>query len=92
MISEIISGLPRYLTNDEENELVKFICMCAKIGYAKSWLGIFACVQQVLKMKGIVGKVTNGWWEGFRRRHPKLTLRSPEPLAHVRLLSSNNTI
>ena len=38
-----LSGPPRYLTNDEENELVEFICMCAKIGYAKSRLEIF-CV------------------------------------------------
>ena len=88
-----LSGPPRYLTSGEEYELVEFICMCSKLGCAKSRLEIFAFVQQLLKMKGIVGKVTNGygWWEGFRRRHQNFTLKSPEPLAHVRMLRSVET-
>ena len=26
----------------------------------------------------------DGAWEGFKRRHPEITLRKPEPVSHVR--------
>ena len=33
-----------------------------------------------------------GWYQGFKSRHPYLTLRSPQPLSYCRALCSNKTV
>ena len=38
------------------------------------------------------GKAGRAWFEGFRRPHPKLSLRSPQPLSYCRALCSNQEI
>jgi len=35
------------------------------------------------------GKAGRAWFEGFERRHPKLTLRTPQPLSYCRAICSN---
>ena len=35
------------------------------------------------------GKAGRAWFDGFRRRHPRLTIRSPQPLSYCRALCSN---
>jgi len=35
------------------------------------------------------GSADRAWFEGFMRRHPKLTVRSPQPLSYCRALCSN---
>ena len=34
-------------------------------------------------------KVTHGWWDSFRRRHPEITLRRSEPLSYIRATASH---
>ena len=71
-------GPPRYLNDQEENELVNFLIGCSKIGFAKSRKGVLAIVQSLVDKKQ--GKdpeevlVTTGWWNSFRKRHPQLTV------------------
>lgn len=84
-----MSGPPKYLTDEEESDLVDFLANCAKIGYARTRKQVIALVQH---MKGIEVTVTNGWWESFRRRHPDITLRTAEKLAYVRMVSSSSDI
>ena len=79
----VTSGPPRYLSDEEEEELSEFICNCAKVGYARTRLQVMALVQQTLKDKGLDVQVTNGWWESFKRRNPKLALRTAEPLSYA---------
>ncbi len=86
------SGPPRYLTDQEETELSDFLCNCAMVGYARTRLQVFAVVQQALKGKGLEVRVTNGWWESFKRRHTKLKLRTAEPLAYARLVASSPAV
>lgn len=45
------SGLTRYLTDREEEELVSFICHCAKIGYAKTRKEVMAIVSKIISSK-----------------------------------------
>ena len=86
------SGPTRYLNDQEESELVNFLCCCTEIGYARTRLQVLALVQQVIKDKGLDVKVTSGWWDSFRRRHPEVKLQTAECVAYVRLVSSSPAI
>ena len=79
-----ISGPPKYLSRNEEDELVRFVLRCASIGYARSRKELIALVQRIIESKGITKHVTNGWWESFCKRHPNLTLRTNVPLSLAR--------
>jgi len=46
------SGPERYLTDQEECELVNFLTGCASVGYAKSRHQVLALVEQVMQKKG----------------------------------------
>ena len=35
------------------------------------------------------GKAGRAWFDGFKRHHPKLTIRTPQPLSYCRALCSN---
>ena len=37
------------------------------------------------------GKAGRAWFEGFRRRHPQLSLRTPQPLSYCRAVSANQS-
>ena len=57
------SGPPRYLTGQEEEELVNILIGCAAFGYARSNNDVIALVQQVVATKGMEEElVTGGWW------------------------------
>ena len=84
-----IGGPQRYLTEEEEIELVRFLFKCSSIGYAKSRKEVLAIVQKILLEKGIEKFVSNGWWESFRHRHPEVTLRSAEKHSNARRAASN---
>ena len=83
------SGPAKYLSTEDEKELVIFLTRCASIGYAKSRKEVLALVQRILDSRGIPKSVTNGWWESFRHRHPNLTLRSTVPLSVARAKASD---
>ena len=40
------------------------------MGFARSKKQIFDIVDRVLESKGKNVKVSNGWWQSFRNRHP----------------------
>ncbi len=86
------SGPPAYLT--QETELEEFLCNCAKVGYTRTRLQVIALVQHVhcSKGKGLNATVSNGWWESFQRRHTKVKLRTAEPVAYARVVSSSPAI
>ena len=84
-----VSGPSRYLDDEEEKELAHFICRCASIGYAKTRSEVFAIVERTLSSREVEKMVTHGWWEGYIKRHPHLTLRTAAPLSHPRAISSD---
>ena len=85
-------GPPKYLCEEEEEELVKWIAGCAEVGYAKSVREIRAVVGAVVSNKlGLDNPivVSHGWWDRFRQRHPHLVLRAGEGIAFKRLAAIN---
>ena len=83
------SGPSRYLTDEEEAELVHFL-------YARTKKDILAIVDRIVEAKGLKRcPVSHGWWDSFRKRHPHLTLRnSPMPATcpRTQLLLTNTLI
>ena len=59
------SGRTRYLNDDEEDDLVRFLINCGKIGFPRSRMEVMVIVQQVCESKGIHAVVSHGWWKGF---------------------------
>ena len=84
-----VSGPAKYLTTQQEEELVYFLLESASIGYPKSRLQVIAMVQQLLNERGIQRTVTHGWWESFCHRHPNVTLRTTAPLSLHRAKASD---
>lgn len=58
------------------------------MGYGCLRKEVLALVQAALKGKGKEVVLSGGWWE----RHPKITLRSAEPLSYARAVASNPDI
>lgn len=86
------SGPLRYLSEQEEAELITFIIGCAEIGYPKTVKDILALVQKILLSRRIYREVTYGWWEGFRKRHQELSLRVASTISKARALASNQEV
>ena len=70
-----VSGPGKYLSDQEEEELVCFLLECVSIGYPRSRQEVTAIVQHLYDRNGIQKVVSHGWWESFCRRHRNLTLR-----------------
>ena len=87
-----LSGPSRYLSSEEEDELVRFLLGCASVGYAKSRKEVLALVQSLVANRGITKLVTSGWWESFCRRNPNLTIRTPAPLSQARVAASDSDV
>ena len=83
------SGPPKYLTDEEEVELERYLTHCSSVGFARSRQQVIQIVQEVVTHKGMVATMTHGWWESFRRRHPKLTLRTAAPMSYARAMASD---
>ena len=83
------SGSPKYLSTQEEEELVQFLIDCASIGYPCGRLEVIAMVQYVCHERGIERVVTHGWWESFCRHHVDVTLRITAPLSSSRAKSTD---
>ena len=55
------SGSPKYLSDDEEAELYRFLLRCASIGYPRTRKDVIAIVQRACNLKGRDVHVTHGW-------------------------------
>lgn len=49
-----VSGRPKYLSNDEEKELVRFLQKCSFIGYPRSRKEVIAIVQRVCSSRSLI--------------------------------------
>ena len=82
----------KILTDEEEEVLVNFLIGCATVGYAKTRAEVMTMINQLNKSRGLVGTVSSGWWEGFSKRHPCLTLRIAPCVSQQRHISSHPTV
>ena len=37
-------------------------------------------------------RVSHGWWDSFRRRHPNLTLHTAAPVSYARVMGSDPSV
>lgn len=79
------SGPPKYLSTEEEEELVHFLQSCADIGFAWTRQQVLLLVQSVVNKKGLNVRVTSGWWDSFRHCQKELALGTAEQLSYVRM-------
>ena len=86
------SGPERYLDDEEESQLVRFIIGSSKMGYAKTKMEIMLIAEELIANKGKEIKLSNGWWESFHKRHPSLTLRSAEKLSYARYVATDQDL
>ena len=77
-----------YLSSQEENELETYLINASKVGYGKTRRQVIGNVatERGTKRKA---RVSDGWWRRYLQRHPKLSLRSGDATAHVRMDAIN---
>ena len=78
-------GPATVLTEAEENMLANWAVEMVKIGYGRTRQQITEMVKAILDKDGRPNPFSDNrpgkdWWYGFLRRHPNLTMRSPEQL------------
>ena len=92
VIHGMLSGRPKYLTNTEEEELVRFLIRSSSIGYPRTRHEVIALVQRICVNKGLNVTNTHGWWEAFCRRNPSISLRTPAHLSVARSKATDTEV
>ena len=88
-----VSGPRRYLSEEEEEELVRFLLGCASMGYPKTRKEVLTLVQShILRNRGMEKPITHGWWDSFCKRHPNLTFRTPASLSNARATAADHDL
>ncbi len=82
------------LTAEEEDCLARYVVEMADMGFGLTREDIMRLAFVIIDKSGRAhpfrdGKAGRGWFEAFRARHPRLTLRTPQPLSYCRALCSN---
>ena len=86
---ECTPGPSTVLTHDEKEQLVSYLIEMSDMGFGLSRDDVMNC--RIIRRKH---PFTNGsagqlWMDGFRSRHPSLTLRSAQSLSHSRAACAN---
>ena len=86
---ECRSGPPTVLTEREEDELASYCVKMADMGFGLSQSDVMVVAFKIAEASGRKHPFTDGaasraWYDGFRSRHPQLTLRSTQLLSHAR--------
>ena len=87
-------GPSTVLSDEEEDRLANYLVEMADIGYGLNRETVMKMAYKIAEVNDRKHPFKNetagrAWFDGFRRRHPKLTIRSPQPLSYYRALSSN---
>ena len=94
---ECRSGPPTVLTAEEESELASYCVKMADMGFGLSRADVMVVAFKIIEASGRKHPFTDGtagraWFDGFKSRHPRLTLRSTQQLSRARALSANSEI
>lgn len=82
------SGPEPYLSPQEEKEFANFLEETAKTGYGRSRKQIKEIAEHVAHDKSLLEpqkSVSDGWYHGFMKRQPHLSLRKGDAIANVRM-------
>ena len=84
-------GPPTVLTKEEENEIAYYLIQMADMGYGLTREAVmhmvYLYVKKCKRSNPFKNEKAGRWWfQGFKSRHPNLTIRIPQPLSHCRAL------
>ncbi len=87
-------GPSTILTEEEEDRLARYLVQMSEMGFGLSRDTVmhlaYTIVDKIQRKHPFKdGKAGRAWFDGFRKRHPKLTIRSPQPLSYCRALCAN---
>ena len=87
-------GPSTILTCEEEEKLCNYCLDMADMGYELTTEDVRAVAYRIAESSGRPHPFNKGsagreWYEGFLRRHPKLSLRKPEALSYARAKNAN---
>ncbi|XP_003391501.1 PREDICTED: uncharacterized protein LOC100640141, partial [Amphimedon queenslandica] len=90
-------GPPTVLMKEEEDRLYQYLLEMADMGYGLNRETImklaFTIAEKTEKSHPFKGESAGrAWFDGFRRRYPRLTLRSPQPLSQARAFAGSPEI
>ena len=91
---ECRSGPPTVLTEGEEHQLASYCVKMADMGFGLSREDVMHTAFKIAEAMGRKHPFSNGsagraWFDGFRARHPNLTIRSAQSLSHSRAACAN---
>ena len=90
-------GPPTVLTKCEEDQLASYLIKMADMGFGLSRDDVMLTAYRIAEKSGrkhpfVKGCAGRSWFDGFRARHPNLTLRSAQSLSHSRAACANMEI
>jgi len=90
-------GPSTVLTPDEEQCLVEYAIEMADRGFGLQSEDLMRLAYVIVSRSGRPhpfhnGMAGRGWMEGFRKRHPKITLRIPQALSYCRAAMANKSV
>ena len=80
-----------------EQRLVEYVIEMSDMGFGLTRIDIMHLAYQIAEKGGIDHPFRSGlagrtWFDGFRKRHPTLTLHSPQSLSYLRAKAGNPKI
>ena len=90
-------GPATIFTKEEEDKFCEYLVLMADIGYGLTremvmHLAYMLAERLQKKHNFKEDKAGRSWFDGFMKRHPQLTRRTPQPLSYCRALCSNPNI
>ena len=87
-------GPSTVLTEEEEEHLANYLVQMSDMGFGLSPDAVKNIAYRIVEKNNRKHPFKNNaagqdWFKGFCRRHPKLTIRMPQPLSYCRAISSN---
>ena len=87
-------GPPTVLTEEEEDRLADYLIKMSEMGFGLLRDGVMGMAFNIVSKSQRPHPFKNGsagraWFDGFIRRHPHLTIRSPQPLSYSRAVCAN---
>ena len=85
---------PRTVLTEEETKLADYLLRMSEMGYGLTREGVMGLAYSIVEKSKRPHPFQNGsagraWFEGFMRRRPNLTIRSPQSLSYCRAISAN---
>ena len=87
-------GPPTVLTKEEESQIAQYLIQMSEMGYGLTKEAVmhmvYTYVTKCQRQNPFANETAGRWWfQGFKSRHPNLTIRMPQPLSHARAISGN---